>query len=118
MYPALNLRLSVWGCAVLVLVAIAVALGLSPSSHATFKGPNGRLAFQKQALAHTQVITINADGTGLRQVTHFGDSDGDLPGWTKDGSKLVFDRHFDTGGPAEKLILYPARADGSGLKAL
>ncbi len=116
MYPALNLRLSVWGCAAIVIVA--VALGFSPSSHATFHGPNGRLAFQKQAGAHTQVFTINADGTGLRQVTHFKDSDGDLPGWTKDGSKLVFDRHFDPGGPAEKLILYTARADGSALKAL
>ena len=55
----------------LVLALAAVALGLSPSSLATFKGPNGRLAFQKQAGAHTQVFTITADGTGLRQVTHF-----------------------------------------------
>ena len=105
MYPALNLRLSVWGCATIALVA--VALGFSPSSHATFKGPNGRVAFQKPAGTHTQVFTINANGTGLRQVTHFKDSDGDLPGWTKDGSKLVFDRHFDPGGPAERLVLYP-----------
>ena len=115
MYPVMNMRVPFWGYVVAALVGL---VAMVPVAHATFKGPNGRLAFQKQAGTRTQVFTINADGTGLRQVTHFRDSDGDLPGWTKDGSKLVFDRHFDPGGPAEKLILYTARADGSGLKAL
>jgi Tol biopolymer transport system component len=116
MYPVMNLRVPLWGYVVAALVAVVLAL--APSSEATFKGQNGRLAFQTQAGAHTQVFTVSSDGASLRQITHFKDSDGDVPGWTKDGSRLVFDRHFDPGGPAERLILYTARADGSGLRAL
>lgn len=116
MYPVLNPRVSLSALAMGLLVAIALAF--SPSSRATFDGPNGRLAFQKPVGGHTQVFTVNADGTGLKQVTRFKDSDGDVPGWSKDGLHLVFDRHFDPGGPTERLVLYTARADGSRLTAL
>ena len=110
MYPALNLRLSVWGCAAIVIVA--VALGFSPSFHTRRSMDRTDASPSRSRQARTPGLHDQRRRHRLRQVTHFKDSDGDLPGWTKDGSKLVFDRHFDPGGPAEKLILYTARADG------
>ena len=38
--------------------------------------------------------------------------------WSKDGSRIVFNRHWDPAGPNEKFILYTINADGTGAKAL
>jgi Tol biopolymer transport system component len=112
----MNLRVPLWGLAAGALVAGALAV--APSSQATFRGPNGRLVFQKVVGSHNQLFTVRPDGSDLRQVTSFTDSDGEVPGWSKDGSRLVFNRHFNPDSPQEKLILYTARADGTGMHAL
>jgi len=104
--------------AALVVALAAVALAVSPASHATFSGANGRLAFQKEVGARTQLFTVAPDGSGLKQITHFKDSDGDIPAWTKDGARLAYNRHFDPAGPNEQILLYTARANGTGAKAL
>lgn len=96
----------------------AAALLVVSTAGATFRGPNGRLAFEAQAGPNRQLFTIGQDGTGLRQVTHFRDSGGTNAAWSKDGTKIAFSRHWDQGGPNEKLVLYTMNADGSGLKAL
>src|SRR5262245_33664804 len=52
------------------------------------------------------------------QITRFKDSGGSNGNWSKDGSRIVFTRHWDPGGPAEKLVLYTVNADGSRLRAI
>jgi TolB protein len=99
------------------LAALAAVAAASPSQ-ATFGGPNGLLVFEAPAGANRQLFTIEPDGTGLRQVTHFSDSGGTDAKWSKDSSRIVFTRHWDPGGPKEKLVLYTMNADGSGAKAL
>ncbi len=48
-------------------------------------------AFQVTTLA-TNLYTIRPDGTGLTQVTHFGDNDtrASQPSWTPDGTQILF----------------------------
>jgi Tol biopolymer transport system component len=100
-------------------VALAAALLMAASpSHATFRGQNGRLVYEAPAGANRQLFTIEPDGTGLKQVTHFKDSGGTNAAWSKDGSRIVFTRHWDSAGPNEKIVLYTLNADGSGLRAL
>jgi TolB protein len=98
--------------------AVAAFLALVPPSHATFRGQNGRLVFETPVGANVQLFTIQPDGTGLTQVTHFTDSGGTNAAWSKDGSRIVFTRHWDPAGPNEKIVIYTIGADGSGAKAL
>jgi len=99
---------------------LAASLAVAQSSHATLRGSNGRLVFQADVGpgSATQLFTINPDGTGRKQVTHFKDSGVSDANWSKGGSRLVFSRHWDPGGPNEKLVVYWMNADGSGVKAL
>jgi Tol biopolymer transport system component len=99
------------------LVAIAAA-GAALSTPATFKGRNGRLVYQAQSGANTQLFTVRPDGTGVTQITHFKDSSGDSANWAPGSSRIVFTRHWDPGGPNERFVLYTANADGSGQRAL
>jgi hypothetical protein len=71
------------GIATLVCAAAAV-LAIATSSNATFRGQNGRLVFEAPAGANRQLFTIEPDGTGLTQVTHFKDSGGTNASWSKD----------------------------------
>jgi len=103
---------------VIAIIAAGLTAALVTSSRATFRGPNGLLVFQAQAGANTQLFTIKPDGSSLKQVTHFKDSGGTDAAWSKDGSRIVFTRHWDPEGPNEKLVLYTINADGSGAKAL
>ena len=98
--------------------ALVARLAVAQSSQATFRGKNGQLVFQAPAGVNTQLFTIAPDGTGRRQITHFKDSGGTDANWSKDGSRIVFTRHWDPGGPNEKLVLYTINADGTGAKAL
>ncbi len=102
----------------LVLVGTALSTTMAPSGSTTFKGQNGRLVFEAQLGANRQLFTIEPDGTGLKQVTHFQGSGGTNAAWSKDGSRIAFTRHWDPGGPNEKLVIYTINADGSAPKAL
>jgi Tol biopolymer transport system component len=97
---------------------LAVLLVAVPPSHATFGGHNGRLLFEAQVGANRQLFTIEPNGTGLTQLTHFRDSGGTNGAWSKDGSRIVFTRHWNPEKPNEKIVLYTIRADGTGAKAL
>jgi Tol biopolymer transport system component len=99
--------------------ALVAALFVTTStSEATFRGRNGRLLFEAPVGMNRQLFTILPDGTGLTQVTHFSDSGGTNAAWSKDGSRIVFTRHFDPGGPNERIFLYTINANGSGRRAL
>jgi Tol biopolymer transport system component len=99
-------------------VVLATSLAVVEPSRATLRGSNGRLVFEVQSGANRQLFTIRPDGTGLARVTHFADSGGTDAGWSKDGSHIVFTRHWDAGGPNERITVYTANANGSGLRAL
>jgi TolB protein len=62
---------------------------------------------------HGQVYRINADGSGLTQLTHSHGFDNDNASWSPDGSKIVLKRQ----GSGEYAI-WIMNADGSGLKRL
>ena len=94
-----------------LIVGVAVAAG---AARATFKGANGRLAYQERVGDHYQLISVNADGSGRRQLTHFADSDGTWPLWSPDGSKMVFKRVWSPNKERLELV----SADGSGLREL
>jgi Tol biopolymer transport system component len=95
-----------------------VAAGTALSSSTTFKGRNGRLLYQAQVGANTQLFTIKPDGTGVTQITHFKDHSATDANWAPGGSRLVFTQHWDPGGPNEHFLLSTLNADGTGLKAL
>jgi Tol biopolymer transport system component len=86
----------------LVIAGVGVA-------HATFPGPNGRIAFWD--FASQQIYAVNPDGSRLTQLTHTGSKRGaDSPSWSADGRHLLFDMFpFDTG----LTRIWVMRADGS-----
>lgn len=54
--------------------------------------PDGSMiAFNSERAGHSHVFVINADGTGLRQITS-GDGYEGHPGWSPDGKDLAVDR--------------------------
>jgi Tol biopolymer transport system component len=103
---------------VLGITLAALAVTVLPSAHATFKGQNGRILFEAPAGANRQLFTVEPDGTGLEQVTHFKDSGGTNGAWSADGSRILFTRHWAPETPNEKIVIYTMNADGSGLRAL
>jgi Tol biopolymer transport system component len=66
--------------------------------------------------AATAVYTMNADGSGRRQVTPYSPAS-TLPQWGPNASALVFERK-DLGGDSTKDTIHVVNADGSGDKEL
>jgi len=95
-----------------------LAAGTALSASTTFKGQNGRLLYQAQVGADTQLFTIKPDGTGVTQITHFKGRSATDGNWEPGGSRIVFTQHWDPGGPSEHFLLSTTNANGSGLKAL
>jgi TolB protein len=88
------------------------------TSHATAPGKNGRIAFRRwfnQDQSWGAIFTINADGSGERQVTHPSRGTRDeQPDWSPDGSLLVFTRSL----PNQPYGIYTTRPDGLALRRL
>jgi Tol biopolymer transport system component len=100
----------------LALAGVTVILG--GAALATPPGTNGRIAFRRYANpAKTSgaVFTMQADGSGLTQITHppAGNVD-DQPDWAAGGTQMVFCRINSKGSCAITVV----NADGSGLKSL
>ena len=74
--------------------------------------PAGRIVFHSDRDGDDEIYTMNADGSGVRQLTRNSDDDG-LPDWSPDGRRIVFDSDRD--GDAE---IYVMNADGSGVRQL
>jgi TolB protein len=95
-----------------VLAAVGAMALASPALGAT----NGRIAFQVSVDRFPQVFTINADGTGLTQVTRVPASDpefdpgGENPSWSPDGTTIAFDT-----GNRKGVNLWTVNPDGSSL---
>src|SRR5258708_4677641 len=88
----------------------------SPTAAAAVQA-NGRIAFSQWDLlpggnlsGHSDVYTINPDGTGRRQLTHVGAAHAaGAPDWSPGGSKIVYESN-QTGD----YRIWVMHADGSG----
>jgi len=102
------------------LAAVPLALALVASSavsvFATPPGVNGRITFmQRDADGQFQIVVANPDLSHQTQITP-GTSDGWFPGWSPDGSRIVFASHQSDPDPedaVEIMDVYTMRPDGS-----
>lgn len=79
-------------------------------THRPVWSPGGnQIAFQSERAGAADVWVVNADGTGERNLTGDLDADAVSPGWSPDGSRIV----FGSGGE-----VWTMTSDGSGKKAL
>src|SRR2546429_10019233 len=73
---------------------LSVAALLGAGAHATVPGSNGTIIYQATVGKHTQLFTVEPDGSGARQLTYFSSSDAVHAAWSPDGSKVAFERDF------------------------
>jgi TolB protein len=91
-------------------------------AQATFPGSNGRIAFSQGDLiapiggesgdlsSHSQVFTINPDGSGLEQLTHVAQDQGaGSPDWSPDGERIVYESN-----QSGAFHVWVMNADGTG----
>lgn len=74
-----------------VTMALLAALTGAVPAHATFRGQNGRIAFD-QGSPTTDIYTMNPDGSDVKQLTFFAGSGGyaTLGAWSPDGNQIAF----------------------------
>ena len=108
--------------AMLEIATILVSLGLvvvggSPptTAHARDAELNGMIAFDQpvSSTGHTQIFTMNPDGSHVRELTFSRVADSVHPIWSPDGSTLVFSRFF-----ADKAEVWAMNADGTEIHAI
>jgi Tol biopolymer transport system component len=100
---------------VVIAGALALAaLGLGAATPAAAQpGPRveGSIVFGAQTPAGTQLDTVRADGSGLRQITHVAGAAVN-PDWSPDGRQITFE--WDLADDAGAVVAV-VNADGSGL---
>jgi Tol biopolymer transport system component len=126
--PRIIAAFTATGCAAAVLAAAGTAAARTgatstparpdaPSSATAAAAANGRIAFSQLDLlpggslsGHSNVYTINPDGTGLLQLTHVGANQAaGAPDWSSGGDKIVYESN-QTGD----YRIWVMNADGSG----
>src|SRR5262249_44773165 len=83
--------------------------------------PDGRkIAFAAHSRdGYRDIYVINADGSGLRHLTHTPGKKEDLfPSWSPDGRTIAFARYRVSGFDDTQGDIYLINADGSGLRRL
>lgn len=78
----------------LVVVTVAVPWLSGNAATATVSGTPGRIVTQGWVTQADDVFAMNADGTGVVQLTKNPEYDGD-PAWSPDGRTIVFDSEHD-----------------------
>jgi dipeptidyl aminopeptidase/acylaminoacyl peptidase len=130
--PTIIAAVTAAGCAAAVLAAGGTAAARTgatstparseaPSSATAAAAANGRIAFSQWDLlpggnlsGHSNVYTINPDGTGRRQLTHVGTAQtAGAPDWSADGSKIVYESN-----QIGDYRIWVMNADGSGQRRL
>ena len=96
---------------IMVAAVVVTACGLLPAAvQAAFPGTNGKLAFSSARNgfpADSDLHTMATDGTAQTRITSF-DGDELDPSWSKNGTKIVFDRNAGL-----RPDIWVANADGS-----
>jgi TolB protein len=101
-----------WRIATLTVLIVGACAGPAP---AAFPGANGKVAFTSDRDGDYEIYVMNADGSGVTQLTDNGVSEFD-PAFSADGTKIAFTSERDpttgtTGGSAREI--YVMNADGS-----
>ena len=95
----------------MVAAVVLAACALAPAAvQAAFPGTNGKLAFSSARdgfPADSDLYTMAGDGAAQTRITSF-DGDELFPSWSKDGTKIVFERN-----PGLRPDVWVANADGS-----
>ena len=84
----------------------------------------GSKAVKNGVFESTEIYVANANGTGLRQVTHMTadapySMDVNKPAWSPDGKRLVFEvQNLSTADPPNRRAIFIVNVDGSGLRQL
>lgn len=98
-----------------LVTAALLASAAAVTAGATAPGTNGRLVFTAQVGPHTQLFTIEPNGSGITQVTHFKDGSEALnANWSPDGKRIAFERDY----PYPHAVVDTMNADGSNLLLL
>jgi Tol biopolymer transport system component len=100
----IDARLGRYRLGSLLLAAFVLVLAAAAPARATFPGANGRIAYSQADLvpliggetgdlsAHSQVFTIEPDGSGRARLTHVaGDQAAGSPEWSPDGDRIVYE---------------------------
>ena len=101
-------------------LALSVAITLPATVAATQPGVNGRIAFHRGDLGHSQIFSANPDSSHEVQLTD-GSDDGANPAWSPDGTRIAFmsarsDPDPDNG--PEIRDIYTMRSDGSDVRKI
>ena len=87
-------------------IALGAVGGSPPTATPT---PSGRIAFESESDGNVEIYVMNADGTGLTNLTN--NSAGDwIPAWSPDGSQIA----FASGRDGISTEIYVMNADGTG----
>jgi TolB protein len=88
--------------------------GKSVAWNAAWSPDGRRIAFTGRDPEGLQVFVVNADGTGLRQVTHHAKADGgaQVPAWSADGQWLA----YQSNTADHRAWIWIVRADGTGAR--
>jgi Tol biopolymer transport system component len=96
--------------AVTAAVAVAALLAAARPAGATYPGANGKIAFSSDFAPNPQIFTVNPDGSDETQVTKSEDGPATNPGFSPDGTKIIF-QGLDAAGDWQ---LYEMNAGGTG----
>ena len=99
-------------------IAVLALAGVGSLAHATAPGTNGRIVFERLRSQNTpwgELFVMNADGTGVRKLTHPPSGTEDINAdWSPDGSRIVFARAPSAGAHS----MWVVKPDGTGLRRL